>query len=202
MQITRCRICDSFVCELEQHSQVRKLYIVTHLRSESQLDHLERLEEDQQRIEIEYQSSPNLHEREFVLGNTHVVVCDRGLDMYTKMRRGMRRTRQCRVLYFEVHDDFNAADRAANAPVSAPVTPPVRSQQGRPAPSTLENLPVHGRRSGRLPVVSHGVRPRKVHTGPDLGWASLAQRVADEDVSSDSECSLLPRRRIEVPLLP
>ena len=27
-----------FVCELEQHSQVRKLYIVTHLRSESQLD--------------------------------------------------------------------------------------------------------------------------------------------------------------------
>ena len=32
-----------FVCELEQHSQVRKLYVVTHLRSESQLDQLERL---------------------------------------------------------------------------------------------------------------------------------------------------------------
>ena len=32
-----------FVCELEQHSQVRKLNIVTHERSESQLDQLERL---------------------------------------------------------------------------------------------------------------------------------------------------------------
>ena len=31
------------MCELEQHSQVRKLNIVTHLRSESQLDQLERL---------------------------------------------------------------------------------------------------------------------------------------------------------------
>ena len=32
-----------FVCELEQKSQVRKLNVVTHLRSESQLDQLERL---------------------------------------------------------------------------------------------------------------------------------------------------------------
>ena len=31
-----------FVCDLEQHSQVRRLNIVTHLRSESQLDQLER----------------------------------------------------------------------------------------------------------------------------------------------------------------
>ena len=137
-----------FVYELEQHSQVRKLYIVTHLRSESQLDQFERLKEDQQRIEIEYQFGASLHEREFVLGSTHVVVCDRGLDMYTRMRRGMHRTRQCRVLYFEVHGDFNAADRAANAPVSAPVTPPVRSQEGRPAPSTPEKLPEHGLRQG------------------------------------------------------
>ena len=95
-----------FVCELEQHSQVRRLNIVTHLRSESQLDQLERLKGDQQRIVIEYQFSASLNEREFVLGSTHVVVCDRGLDVYTAMRRGKFRTRQCIVLYFEVHGDF------------------------------------------------------------------------------------------------
>ena len=66
-----------FVYELEQNSQVRKLNIVTHVRSESQLDQLERLKSDQQCIEIEYQFSASLHEREFVLGSTHVVVCDR-----------------------------------------------------------------------------------------------------------------------------
>ena len=120
-----------FVCELEQHSQVRKLIIVTHARSESQLDQLERLKGDRQRIELEYQFSASLHEREFVLGSTHVVVCDRGLDMHTAMRRGVHRTRQCRVLYFEVHGDFNAADRTANASVSALVAPPVRSQCAR-----------------------------------------------------------------------
>ena len=36
-----------FVHELEQNSQVRKLDIVTHVRSESQLDQLERLKSDQ-----------------------------------------------------------------------------------------------------------------------------------------------------------
>ena len=66
-----------FVCELEQHSQVRKLNIVTHLRSESELDQLEGLTGDQQRIVIEYQFSASLHERELVLGSRHVVVCDR-----------------------------------------------------------------------------------------------------------------------------
>ena len=74
-----------FVCDLEQRSQVRKLCI-THVQSASQLDQLERLKEDHQRIEIEYQFSASLHEREFVLGSMHVV-CDRGLDMYITMRR-------------------------------------------------------------------------------------------------------------------
>ena len=46
-----------FVCEMEQDSQARKLNIVTHLRSESQPDQLERLKGDQQRIVIEYQFS-------------------------------------------------------------------------------------------------------------------------------------------------
>ena len=123
---------------------MRKLNIVTHVRSENQLDQLERLKNDLQRIEIEYQFSSSLHEREFVLGGTHVVVCDRGLDMYTRMRRAMRRTRQCRVLYFEVHGDFNAADRVANPPVIAPVTPLVRSQAGCPATSTPAKLPEPG----------------------------------------------------------
>ena len=129
---------------------MRKLNIVTHLRSESQLDQLERLKGDQQRIVIEYQFSASLHEREFV--------CDRGLDIYTAMRRGMRRTRQCRVLYFEVHRDFNAADRAANVPVSAPVAPPVRIEEGRSAPSTPEKLPERGLRQG---VVHAKVEPER-----------------------------------------
>ena len=37
--------------------------------------------------------------------------------------------------------------------------------------------------SGSMSVVGHEVRLRKVPTGPELGWASLAQRVADEEVS-------------------
>ena len=88
-----------------------------------------------------------------------MVVCNRGLDMYTKMRRGMRRTRQCRVLYFEVHGDFNAAERVINPPVITPVTPQVRSQAGRPAPSTLEKLPEPGLRQG---VVRAEVKPEQV----------------------------------------
>ena len=43
-----------------------------------------------------------------------------------------------------------------------------------------------------LPAISHEVRLRKVQAVPELGRATLAQRVADEEVSSDSECSLCP----------
>ena len=188
-----------------------------------------------------------------------MVVCDRGLDMYTKMRRGMRRTRQCRVLYFEVHCDFNAAERVMNPPVIAPVTPPVRSQADRPAPSTPEKLPEPGLRQGvvraevkpeqvpkaymaprervakqqqdwRLifvdrpeietitellddflsvsagiytdglsrsicmlavirPNISLKVRLRRVQSGPELGMAIRAQKIVDEEVASDSDCS-------------
>ena len=68
--------------------------------------------------------------------------------MYTARRKGMRRTRQCRVLYFEVHGDFNAADRAANVLVSVPVTPLVRIQEECPATSIREKLPERGLRHG------------------------------------------------------
>ena len=120
-----------FVCELEQHSQVRKLDIVMYVRSGNPLDQLERLKAEQKHVEIEYQFSTTLRQRELVLGSRHVVVCDRGLNMFTKMRRSMRGTRPCRVLYFEVHGDANAAERGVNVEVSAPVTPLVRSQEGR-----------------------------------------------------------------------
>ena len=133
-----------------------------------------RMQGDQQRIVIEYQFSASLHEREFVLGSTHVVVY-RGLDMCTAMRRGMRRTRQCRVLYFEVRGDFNAADRAANAPVYAPFTLRVRCQEGRPAPSTLEKLPEHGLRHG---VVHARVEPER--------WATFE--------CNDSDVRVAPRK--------
>ena len=43
-----------------------------------------------------------------------------------------------------------------------------------------------------LPGNSREVRLRKAQTGPELEMASLVQRVADEEVSSDSECSLCP----------
>ena len=41
-----------------------------------------------------------------------------------------------------------------------------------------------------LSEISPEVRLRRVQTGPELGMASLAQRIAEEEVSSDSECSL------------
>ena len=102
------------------------------MRSESQLDQPERLKSDQQHIEPPCTNGSSFWTARMLRNAIGV------LDMFTKMRRGMRRTRRCRILYFEVHGDFNAADRAAIAPVSAPATPPVRSQEGRQAPSTLE----------------------------------------------------------------
>ena len=45
---------------------------------------------------------------------------------------------------------------------------------------------------GCLSDVSHEVRLRKVQTGPELGMASLAQRIVEEEESSDSECSRCP----------
>ena len=47
-------------------------------------------------------------------------------------------------------------------------------------------------RLGGLPVISGEVRLRKLQTGPELGTASIAQRIADEEESSDSECSRCP----------
>ena len=43
-----------------------------------------------------------------------------------------------------------------------------------------------------LSEISPEVRLRRVQTGPELGMASLAQRIAEEEVSSDSECSRCP----------
>ena len=107
------------------------------------------------------------------------------------LRRGLRRTRQCRVLYFEVHGDFNAADRAANVPVSASVTPLVRSFEenffGEDIGPDFDLLS-----RSIWSEVSHEVRLRKVQTGPELGTASLAQRIVGKEVSSDSECSRCP----------
>ena len=78
----------------------------------------------------------------------------------------VRRTRQCRVLYFQVHGDFNAADRTANTLVSAPVTPPVRSQLEHPAPSTPEKLPERGLRQGVAHARVDPEREPKVHVAP------------------------------------
>ena len=72
------------------------------------------------------------------------------------MRRGMRQTRQCRILYFDVHGDLNAAERVANAPESAPVTPTVRSQEGRQTRSTLEK---QSEQSARPDVVHARLEP-------------------------------------------
>ena len=76
------------------------------------------------------------------------------------------------VLYFEVHGDFNAADRAANVPVSAPVTPPVLIQEGCPAPSTPEKLPERGLRQG---VVHAKVEPERE---PKVVWNNSCVREA------------------------
>ena len=77
-----------FVCEQKQFSQVIKLKIVLHVRYECQLDQLEQLKAEQQRIEIVYQFSTSLHERELVLRGKQVVECDRGLDMYNQNAKG------------------------------------------------------------------------------------------------------------------
>ena len=57
-----------------------------------------------------------------------------------------------------MHCDVSATDGAANVPVSAPVTPPVRIREGCPAPSTPENLPERGLRQG---VVHAKVEPER-----------------------------------------
>ena len=45
---------------------------------------------------------------------------------------------------------------------------------------------------GCMSEVSHEVRLRKVQTVPEFGMACLAQRIAQEEVPSDSECSRCP----------
>ena len=59
----------------------------------------------------------------------------------------MRRTRQCRVLYFEEHGEANAAGRGATAMTHSPVTPPMSKQEGRQAASTPKKQPVKCQRS-------------------------------------------------------
>ena len=99
MRITKCRICDSLCANWSSTARCGSCTSSRTCDLKASWISFERLKEDQQRIEIEYQFSASLHEREFVLGSTLVVVCERGLDMCTKIRRGMRRTRQCRVLW-------------------------------------------------------------------------------------------------------
>ena len=123
----------NLVCELEQHSQVRKLYIVAHVRSESQLGQLERLKgpaTHRNRIPVQRKRA-----REGVRAGQHAC-CGMRSRFGHVHHNAKRNASNTTVLYFEVHGDFNAADRAANAPVSAPFTPPVRNQEGRPAPPT------------------------------------------------------------------
>ena len=49
--------------------------------------------------------------------------------------------------------------------------------------------------SGWLPEIILEVRLRRVQTGPEMSMASLAQRIAEEEVSSDSECSQVATRK-------
>ena len=301
---------------------MRKLYIVTHLRSESQLDQLERLKEESTRHRNRIPIQRKLA-RERVCGEQHACFCMRSWSGHVHHECEEERAEHDSAVSCALRCTAISMllTRTANAPVYCrPFTPPVRGQEGRPAPSTPEKLPERGLRqgvahsrgpkervapqenelmntrecfqrdllsrsfcvaaclletsrevrlrsvqtgpassapervaearskgnvvrvaprttevkqqqdwrlvfvdrpetyqitdcdelmgenvgfdrdlllrsicaAGGLSVVSHEVRLRKVQTGPDLGCASLAQRVADEEVPSDSECSLCP----------
>ncbi len=105
-----------------------------------------------------------------------VVVCDRGIDVYSRPHGGQRRTRNCRVHYYELVEGEPSAPRPAGAqrsasepePVgatAAPVTPqqrhvafrsttpePVRQeQQARPLP-VRQSAPTVASLASSLPV--------------------------------------------------
>ena len=79
MRITRCRICDTLCVRTGAAQPCAEAEHCHALAIRKPADQLERLKGDQQRIVIEFQFNASLHEMEFVLGSTHVVVCDRGL---------------------------------------------------------------------------------------------------------------------------
>ena len=93
MGITKCRICDSLCASWSSTVRCGSCASSRTCDLKARWISLSDSRRDQQRIEIEYDFSASLHEMD-VLGSTHVVVCDRGLDMYTTTRRGMRRTRR------------------------------------------------------------------------------------------------------------
>ena len=64
--------------------------------------------------------------------------------------------------------------------------------RGRVAEWHLLSMTITICRLGGLPVFKDEVRLRKFQTGPELGKASIAQRIADEEESSDTECSRCP----------
>ena len=159
------QILRQFVCELEQYSQVLKLNIVTHLRSEMKASWTSL--SDVRRVNNASKSN-----------TISAPVCTNGnsfwaagmlwyaIEVWTcsptceEVCAAHDSAESCTS---EVHGDFNAAERVANAPVSAPVAPPLRSQEGRQAPSTPEKQPEQSARQG---VVHAGMLcERKAHMG-------------------------------------
>lgn len=90
-----------FAAELAATTQIRRLTVITHQRSRRQEANLQVLI-TQAPIEIQLAYQPDLHAREFVASNGHVVVCDRGIDVYSRPHRSQRRTRLCKVHYYEL----------------------------------------------------------------------------------------------------
>ena len=92
---------EQFLAEVAQHSRIRRMRLMTHTRSEAQLPALTQVIEASG-IHVDMEFSADLHEREFSVDSGIIVACNRGLDCYTKMWRGTRRTRRCKVRYVDV----------------------------------------------------------------------------------------------------
>ena len=104
-------ICDSLCANSSSTARCGScMHVVMHSRSDCQLDQLERLKGDQQRIVIEYQFSARLHEREFVFGQ-HACCGMRSWSGHVHYEEECVELGSARVLYFQVHSDFNELDK-------------------------------------------------------------------------------------------
>ena len=113
-----CRAGAGPVGARSQYSLVRRIHLITHIRSQRQAGELQ---ERVRRLKRQMQMTMTLdfmylHDRELGV----VVTCHRGIDVYHCIRQGVRRTRTCKIRYCELDSGKTRSEE------TAPATPRTR----------------------------------------------------------------------------
>ena len=99
---------------------VRKLFIITHSRSQSTTDALAALKASyaDRGLTVEFSFDAELHVREMVYENSTVIISDRGLDIYRAPDSLGKTCRSGQILYFEVSPERAPSTTARATPTA------------------------------------------------------------------------------------